>query len=104
MEAAGHEDRPMLKARLRVPDHVVYRNFGDETVVLNLDSGMYHGLNQTAAAMLKTVGESETVDAAVERLVEQFEQPREVIERDLLDLCQALSERGLIEHDDDGGD
>ena len=94
----------MLESRLRVPEHVVYRDFGDETVVLNLDSGMYHGLNRTAAAMLKVVGESDTVDAAVERLVAEFEQPREVIERDLLDLCKALSERGLIERDDDGGD
>ena len=94
----------MLESRLRVPDHVVYRDFGDETVVLNLDSGMYHGLNGTAAAMLKVVGESDTVEAAIDRLVAEFEQPREVIERDLLELCQSLWERGLIEHDDDGGD
>jgi hypothetical protein len=102
MEAAGQEDRGLLQARLRVPDHVVYRDFGDETVVLNLDSGMYHGLNHTAAAMLKVVGESDVVADAVERLVEQFEQPREVIEPDLLELCRALSERGLIERVDDG--
>ena len=102
MEAAGHEDQGLLQARLRVPDHVVYRDFGDETVVLNLDSGMYHGLNRTAAAMLKAVGESDAVADAVEPLAEQFGQPRDVIEADLLELCQALSERGLIERVDDG--
>lgn len=101
MEASRRQDDVQLDSRLRVPEHVVYRDFGDETVVLNLDSGMYHGLNTTAARMLAVVGESATVDAAIERLVTEFEQPREVIETDLLGLCRALSERGLIEHDGD---
>ena len=102
MEASGPIDRTMLESRLRVPGHVVYRDFGDETVVLNLDSGMYHGLNGTAAVMLTVVGESATVGAAVETLMTKFEQPREVIEPDLLELCSALLERGLIEPAGDG--
>ena len=101
MEASELNDREMLESRLRVPDHVVYRDFGDETVVLNLDSGMYHGLNGTAAVMLTVVGESDTVEVAVEKLMERFEQPREVIEPDLLELCRALAERGLIEQSGD---
>ncbi|HEX8742436.1 MAG TPA: PqqD family protein [Thermoleophilaceae bacterium] len=92
----------LLNARVRVPEHVVYRDFGDETVILNLDSGMYHGLNHTAAAMLSTLGESESVAAAIDRLVGELGQPREVIQPDVLDLCHALADRGLIEHD--GGD
>ena len=104
MEASERQDDVGLESRLRVPEHVVYRDFGDETVVLNLDSGMYHGLNSTAATMLSAVGEAETVGAAVERLVAEFDQPREVIENDVLDLCRALAERGLIERDGDEPD
>jgi hypothetical protein len=33
--------------------------------------------------------------------MERFEQPREVIEPDLLELCRALAERGLIEQSGD---
>lgn len=102
MGGRGLGDEALLRSRVRVPEHVVYRDFGDETVALNLDSGMYHGLNGTAATMLTVVGESDSVGAAVERLAERFEQPPEVIERDLLDLCRALSDRGLIELDGDG--
>ncbi len=98
------EDEAVLNSRLRVPEHVVYRDFGDETVALNLDSGMYHGLNGTAAVMLEEASRSESVGAAVEGLAAHFEQPTEVIERDLLDLCRALHERGLIELDGDGSD
>jgi hypothetical protein len=94
-------DQSRLKARVRVPPHVVHRDFGDETVILNLDSGMYHGLNRTAATMLDALAESDTVDAAVGVLTERFDQPREVIERDLLELCASLSDRGLIEWHDD---
>ena len=91
-----------LQDRIRVPEHVVYRDFGDETVILNLESGNYHGLNGTAAAMLKVLGESESVAAAVERLTAELGQDRAVIERDVVSLCGALSERGLIERDAGG--
>jgi hypothetical protein len=97
---ADSPDSSLLRSRVRVPQHVVYRDFGDETVILNLDSGMYHGLNRTAAAMVERLGDSDTVDAAVERLSTDFDEPRERIERDVLDLCRALDERGLIERDD----
>ena len=84
-------------ARIRVPEHVVHRDFGDETVVLNLESGKYHGLNRTAAVMLETLAESPNVAIAVDRLSREFDQPRERIERDVLDLCRVLAERELIE-------
>jgi hypothetical protein len=99
MAAEGHSDQQLLAGRVRVPEHVVYRDFAEETVILNLESGMYHGLNPTAAKMVTTLAASASVDAAIETLVTEFGQPREVIERDVLTLCRTLGERGLIEHD-----
>jgi hypothetical protein len=96
---ADLDDRMLLSGRVRVPEHVVYRQFAEETVILNLDSGMYHGLNATAAKMVTTLDSEASVGAAVDALVAEFDQPRDVIERDVLTLCRALSERGLIEHD-----
>jgi hypothetical protein len=86
----------LLNTRLRVPEHVVHRSFEEETVVLNLDSGIYHGLNPTAARMLEQIDTSDSVGAAVDVLAGEFGQPRERIERDVLALCRALEERGLI--------
>ncbi len=104
METSEPTDRSLLGARVRVPDHVVYRDFGDETVILNLQSGMYHGLNETGATMLAALGESETVTAAIDRLADELGQPRDVIKRDVLGLCAALAERGLIDrHGVDAG-
>jgi hypothetical protein len=97
------DDETLLQRRIRVPEHVVYRDFADETVILNLDTGMYHGLNATAAKMLETLDSSQVaVGEAIERLASEFGQPREVIERDVLSLCRALGDRGLIVDDADG--
>jgi hypothetical protein len=90
-------DASLLAARAVVPEHVVHRDFADQSIALNLKTGNYHGLNPTAARMLEELGEDKTLEAAVPPLVDHFGQPREVIERDLLSLCRALAERGLIE-------
>ncbi|HKP91597.1 MAG TPA: PqqD family protein [Thermoleophilaceae bacterium] len=94
------DDRSILDARIRVPEHVVYRDFSDETVILNLESGMYHGLNPTAARMLEELERSPSVTAAVDALTAELGQPREVIERDLVAFCHSLEERGLVERHD----
>jgi hypothetical protein len=97
--AAERDDEALLAARMRVPEHVVFRDFAEERVILNLDSGMYHGLNGTAAKMLETIKSGVSVGAAIEALAAEFEAPPDVIRRDVLTLCHALSERGLIERD-----
>jgi hypothetical protein len=86
----------LLAGKVRVPHHVVYRSFPSETVVLNLETGKYHGLNATAGRMLETLEKAVTVrDAAID-LAASYDQPRAVIELDLCALCNALLERGLI--------
>jgi hypothetical protein len=99
MTASEADKKAVLRSRVRVPEHVVYRDFADETVILNLESGMYHGLNATAAKMLETLDSGVPVGEAIESMATEFGQPRDVIERDVLALCQALGERGLIAHD-----
>lgn len=89
----------LLTARLRVPGHVVYRSFPDETVMLNLQTGKYHGLNATAREMLDALERANSVGAALAELTQRFDAPRDEIERDLRELCADLLERRLIELD-----
>ena len=81
----------------RVPEHVVYRKFADETVALNLQTGRYHGLNPTAAIMVETLCEAPNVAAAAERLAPEWDVALDVLLADLLELCEGLERRGLIE-------
>lgn len=86
----------ILAASAALPEHVVYRMFVYETVVLNLQSGKYHGLNRVGGRMLEVLESSDTVKAAAETLAKEFAQPLERIEADLCTFCRDLSERGLI--------
>ena len=90
----------LLSAKVKVPQHVVYRSFPSETVVLNLETGKYHGLNATAGRMLEALVQAPCVRDAAALLGDSYEQARSVIEQDLCTLCQSLLQRGLIETDD----
>jgi Coenzyme PQQ synthesis protein D (PqqD) len=92
-------DPALLRTCARVPEHVVYRSFPAETVVLNLQTGRYHGLNPTGGAMLEALDQAASVHDAAVALSDRYEQTLSTIERDLCELCQALRERGLIEID-----
>jgi hypothetical protein len=89
----------LLASKVKVPQHVVYRSFPAETVVLNLQTGKYHGLNATAGRMLDALGQADSVRDAAATLAASYKQDQSVIERDLCELCQSLLERGLIETD-----
>jgi hypothetical protein len=92
----------LLAARIRMPQHVVHRNFVAETVVLNLNTGQYHGLNPTAGRMLEVLDTAPTVGAAVPELAGEYGVEQAQIQDDLIALCQGLLERGLIEIVDAG--
>jgi hypothetical protein len=93
---------PAMTDRVRVPDHVVYRRFAAETVILNLQTGRYHGLNATAGQILEALEGGATLAEASEALAGSFDVPREQLDADLRRFCADLAERGLVEVD--GGD
>jgi hypothetical protein len=96
-------DEELLHARARLPQHVVHRSFVAETVVLNLRTGKYHGLNPTAGKMLEALEAAPTVGDAVPGLADEYGLERQQIETDLLALTRGLLERGLIVAADDNG-
>lgn len=92
-------DTTLLASSVRLPEHVVHRAFAAETVVLNLKSGRYHGLNPVAGRMLGVLEQGVTVQDAARQLAAEYGQPVETIDEDICGLCTDLLERGLIETD-----
>ena len=86
----------LLQARVRVPQEVVFRSFPKETVVLNLETGLYHGINPTGGRMLETLAKVGSVSEAATALAAQYEVPPEELQADLCGFCEALLERGLL--------
>jgi Coenzyme PQQ synthesis protein D (PqqD) len=98
----GDDNQRMLAARVRVPDHVVYRWFEAETLLLNLNTGQYHGLNPTAGRMLQLLEETDgRIGEAAGRLAAEYEANEAEITTDMVELCSQLAERGLVEVDDE---
>jgi Coenzyme PQQ synthesis protein D (PqqD) len=87
----------LLAARVRLPQHVVHRSFVAETVVLNLRTGQYHGLNPTAGRMLEALDVASAAGDVVPELASEYGVEPAQIESDLIALCQGLLDRGLIE-------
>ncbi len=88
-------------SRIKVPQHVVYRSFPSETVVLNLQTGRYHGLNPTAGSMLEALERAACVRDAAAAVAGEYAQPQAAVEQDICELCNVLLARGLIELDGD---
>jgi hypothetical protein len=88
-------------AKIKVPQHVVYRSFPSETVVLNLETGKYHGLNATAGSMLDALERAASVRDAAAVVAADYGQPQAAVEEDMCELCSVLLARGLIELDGD---
>src|ERR1700761_2285382 len=91
------ERNDLLAACLRLPEHVVHRTFVAETVLLNLQTGNYHGLNPVGGVMLEAVNGASSVREAAEVVAEKYGEDPVRVEVDLLELCHGLLERGLIE-------
>jgi hypothetical protein len=83
--------------RVVVPQHVVHRSFPSETVILNLRTGKYHGLNPTAGEMLVALERSGSIGAASAAVARAHRLPVEKVEADVRQLCTVLLERDLIE-------
>jgi hypothetical protein len=94
---SAHVSKKLLGAHIRVPDHVVYRTFVRETVVLNLATGRYHGINPTGGRILDLLADDATLGSAARVLAEEYQRPLADVERDVCTFCEELRERGLIE-------
>ena len=94
----------LLGHKAWVPEHVVYRDFVTETVVLNLETGEYHGLNRTGGLMLAALERTETIGAAARTLADEYGSALAEVERHVCVFCTDLLARGLIRLRGDGDD
>lgn len=80
-----------------VPSDVLISNVGGESVILNLNSERYFGLDQVGARMLAVLTTSDSIQTAFETLLEEYEVENEALRQDLVDLIDRLIEQGLLE-------
>ena len=83
--------------RVRVPDDVLVSRLQEESVILNLDSERYFGLDDIGTRMLSVLSTSESIEAAYESLLGEYDVEGQVLRQDLLALVENLLEKGIVE-------
>ena len=83
--------------RAVVPHQVVHRTLASETVLLNIQTGHYYGMDQTGGRFFEVLRDAMSVGSAVESLIREFDAPAEQIRGDMLRYCGELLQHGLIE-------
>lgn len=84
-------------SRLVVPDSVVIKTFDDgESVLLNLDSEQYYGLDPVGSRMWELFATSPSIDAAYAILLEEYAVEPDVLRHDMEALLADLLDHGLV--------
>ena len=85
-----------LPDKVIVPPEVMARQVGDETVILDLASGNYFGLDPVGARIWQLITEGHMPAAIRDTLLAEYEVAPEDLERDLDRLLGELISQGLL--------
>src|ERR1700746_3628560 len=83
--------------RAAAPAHVLVRLLDQESVLLNLETEQYLGLDETGARMGQLVATSPNIGAAHEELLAEEEVQPDELRENLTELLGHLVEHGLLE-------
>jgi hypothetical protein len=83
--------------RAAAPAHVLVRLLDQESVLLNLESEQYFGLDETGTRMWQVVTASPNIDAAYQELLAEYDVQPEMLRENLNELLGHLVEHGLLQ-------
>ena len=87
--------------RVSVPQNVMFRELEGESVILNIDSESYYGLDDVGTRMWEVLIQSESIQAAFETLIDEYDVQSDRLRDDLAELIEQLAEKALIEFNND---
>ena len=90
----------LLKGRVLARDGVMFREIAGESVLLNLGSETYFGLDEIGTAMWNALVGAPSIESAVEILVGEFEVEADTLRTDLSVFLEKLADAGLIAIED----
>ena len=88
---------PTFGDRAAVPAHVLVRFLDQESVLLNLETEQYFGLDETGTRMWQLVTSSPNIDTAYQELLAEYDVQPELLRENLTELVGRLVEHGLLQ-------
>jgi hypothetical protein len=86
--------------RVKARDGVMFREIAGESVLLNLDSETYFGLDDVGTTMWNVLVAAPSIEGAFAVLAGEFEVEPDTLRADLCAFVERLAEAGLIAIED----
>jgi len=83
--------------KAQVPADVLVQELQGESVLLNVQNGRYFGLDEVGTRMWAALTTAESLQAARDALLAEYDVDAERLEQDLRGLVEKLVEHGLVE-------
>jgi hypothetical protein len=83
--------------KISVPKHVLVRLFENESVILNLNTESYHGLDDVGTRMWMALTQSASIQEAFEALLSEYAIEPGQLRQDLDEFLEKLRQRGMVE-------
>jgi hypothetical protein len=80
-----------------ISPEVLFQEVGGETVLLDLASENYFGLDEIGTRIWGLLQSGSSIGETLDTLMEEYEVERETLEKDVGELLEKLVEAGLIE-------
>ena len=86
-----------LRDSITVAPDVVFRELDGEAVILNLESGIYFGLDQVGTRIWRLIQEHGALQKVFETMCDEYDVGSDTLEHDLLQLVDELCEKKLAQ-------
>ena len=84
-----------LKSRMEAAPSVVTRAVSGDTMLLDLESGTYFGLDPIGSEIWQAIEDNKSLGEACDLLEQRYDVARPQLEQDVLTLAGQLAEKGL---------
>ena len=85
-----------LDVSVTVPADIIFKDLDGEAVILNLQSGLYFGLDHVGTRIWRLCEELGSLRAVWEAMQREFEASGDALQADLLEFVGELTAHGLV--------
>jgi hypothetical protein len=85
-----------LDNRVTIHQDAVFRELDGEAVILQLEAGMYYGLDPVGTRLWQLIEAHGQLRPVLDAALQEFDVPSDVLERDLIELVSRLAEKQLV--------
>jgi hypothetical protein len=86
-----------LDAQVRIPEGILFKELAGDTVLLNLNTGVYFGLDSIGTRIWQLVQAGRSLSQILATLLDEFDVEPARCESDLSQLVTSLCEHGLLQ-------